>query len=128
MWRRKSRSSWKSGDLQNEPLGVDIAEPAVIFALQAAGLNVVDGQQLMLNSRKVKTEDEISLLNMACSLVDATYDELYRALRPGVRENEAVAMATKTLYEMGSEHVEGINAISGREVQSPSAQLHGPRY
>ena len=99
--------------LQNEPLGVDIAEPAVIFALQAAGLNVVDGQQLMLNTRKVKTEDEISLLNMACSLVDATYDELYRALRPGVRENEAVAMANKTLYEMGSEHVEGINAISG---------------
>ena len=42
--------------LQNEPLGVDIAEPAVIFALQAAGLNVVDGQQLMLNTRKVKTE------------------------------------------------------------------------
>ena len=99
--------------LQNEPLGVDIAEPAVIFALQAAGLNVVDGQQLMLNTRKVKTEDEISLLNMACSMVDATYDELYRALRPGVRENEAVAMANKTLYEMGSEHVEGINAISG---------------
>ena len=92
---------------------MDIAEPAVIFALQAAGLNVVDGQQLMLNTRKVKTEDEISLLNMACSMVDATYDELYRALRPGVRENEAVAMANKTLYEMGSEHVEGINAISG---------------
>ena len=57
--------------LQNEPLGVDIAEPAVLFALQAAGLNVVDGQQLMLNTRKTKTQDEIMLLNTACSMVDA---------------------------------------------------------
>lgn len=99
--------------LANEPVGVDLAEPAVIFALQDAGLNVVDGQQLMLNTRKVKTDDEIMLLNTACSMVDATYDELYRMLRPGVRENEAVALANKILYEMGSEHVEGINAISG---------------
>jgi Xaa-Pro aminopeptidase len=99
--------------LQNEPLGLDLAEPAVIFALQDAGLKVVDGQQLMLNARKIKTQDEITLLNTACSLVDATYDELYRLLRPGVRENEAVAVANKVLYELGSEHVEGINAISG---------------
>jgi Xaa-Pro aminopeptidase len=45
--------------------------------------------------------------------VDAAYDELYRALRPGIRENECVALVSKLLYEMGSEFVEGVNAISG---------------
>jgi hypothetical protein len=34
-------------------------------------------------------------------------------LKPGVRENEIVALATKTLYEFGSDDVEAINAIFG---------------
>jgi Xaa-Pro aminopeptidase len=46
-------------------------------------------------------------------MVDGAYDELFRALRPGFRENECVALVNKVLYELGSEHVEGVNAISG---------------
>src|SRR5205814_1037514 len=34
-------------------------------------------------------------------------------LRPGVTENQVVAAAMKLLFELGSEHVEAINAISG---------------
>ena len=33
-------------------------------------------------------------------------------LRPGVKESEVVAAAMKLLFELGSEHVEAINAIS----------------
>jgi Xaa-Pro aminopeptidase len=46
-------------------------------------------------------------------MVDAAYDQLYRALRPGFRENDCVALVNKVLFELGSEHVEGVNAISG---------------
>ena len=46
-------------------------------------------------SRKLKTQDEITLLNTACTMVDAAYDELYRAMRPGFRENECVALYTE---------------------------------
>jgi Xaa-Pro aminopeptidase len=46
-------------------------------------------------------------------MVDAAYDELYRAMRPGFRENDCVALVNKVLFELGSEHVEGVNAISG---------------
>ena len=96
-----------------EPLGVDMIELPVLFALQAAGIQVVDGQALMQDVRKIKTEDEITLLNMACAMVDAAYDDLYRAMRPGIRENDCVALVNKKLFELGSEHVEGVNAISG---------------
>ena len=99
--------------LENEPLGVDIVEPPVLFALQAEGIKVVDGQQLMQQARIIKTQDEITLLNTACMMVDAAYEELYRALRPGMRENECVGLVNKVLYDLGSEHVEGVNAISG---------------
>jgi Xaa-Pro dipeptidase len=34
-------------------------------------------------------------------------------LRPGVREHEVVARATELLFELGSEQVEAINAVSG---------------
>jgi Xaa-Pro aminopeptidase len=110
---RKIRRELEERDLLDEPIGVDAVEPAVLFALQKEGIEVVDGQQLMQQARVIKTQDEISLLNHACMMVDAAYEELYRAMKPGMRENECVALVNKVLYDMGSEHVEGVNAISG---------------
>jgi Xaa-Pro aminopeptidase len=67
----------------------------------------------MQDVRKLKTQDEVTLLNTACAMVDAAYEELFRTMRPGFRENDCVALVNKVLYELGSEHVEGVNAISG---------------
>jgi Xaa-Pro dipeptidase len=50
---------------------------------------------------------------MAAAMVDGVYQDIFEALKPGARENEIVALATKRLYEMGSDCVEAINAISG---------------
>ncbi len=62
---------------------------------------------------RTKTQDEITLLNMSAMMVDAAYDELYRAMKPGMSENQAVGLVSKALYDMGSEYVEAVNAISG---------------
>ena len=112
-WRARSASSSSSATCSASRSAIDAIEPPVLFALQAEGIEVVDGQQLMQDARVIKTRDEITLLNHACMMVDAAYEELYRALRPGVRENECVALVNRVLYEMGSEFVEGVNAISG---------------
>src|SRR3954471_24209988 len=109
----KIRVELEKHGLLKEPVGVDFIELPVLFALQQAGVQVVDGQALMQDVRKIKTEDEITLLNTACAMVDSAYDELYRAMRPGFRENDCVALVNKKLFELGSEHVEGVNAISG---------------
>ncbi|HYZ28556.1 MAG TPA: Xaa-Pro peptidase family protein, partial [Thermoleophilaceae bacterium] len=109
----KIRVELEQRGLLGEPVGIDAIEPEVLFALQRAGIQVVDGQQLMQNARVIKTQDEILLLNQACAMVDEAYDHLYQAMRPGFRENEAVALVNKVLYERGSEFVEGVNAISG---------------
>ena len=74
---------------------------------------VVDAQQLMLDARQIKSSDEIMLLNQAAAMVDGVYQDIVEALKPGVRENEIVALANKRLYEMGSDQVEAVNAISG---------------
>ena len=109
----KIRVELEARDLLGEPIGVDVVEVPVLRALEAAGIEVVDGQALMQDVRKIKTIDEITLLNTACAMVDAAYDELFRAMRPGFRENDCVALVNKVLFEAGSEHVEGVNAISG---------------
>ncbi|MDT4932590.1 MAG: Xaa-Pro aminopeptidase [Pseudonocardiales bacterium] len=97
----------------DEPVGVDIVEPAFLFEMQRQGLNVVDAQQLMLDARVIKSADEIMLLTQAAAMVDGVYQDIVEALKPGIRENEIVALANKRLYEMGSDQVEAINAVSG---------------
>ena len=112
--------------LSGQPIGVDIIEPPVLEALRRLGFPVVDGQQQFLQARRVKTADEIGLLTQAASMVDSAYDELYAFLRPGVRENECVGLVSKTLFDLGSEHVEGVNAISGERC-SPHPHMFSDR-
>jgi Xaa-Pro aminopeptidase len=99
--------------LEKEPLGLDMSDMATIDALQRAGIHTTDAQRVMLAARKIKTEDEKALLDHAAAIVDAVYERIYELLRPGVREHEIVAEAMKLLFELGSEHVEAINAVSG---------------
>jgi len=107
------KSLLKSAGVATMPIGVDYAETAMFLELQHAGLNVVDGQQIMLDAREIKNIDEIILLNQAAAMVDGVYHMIFEKLKPGVRENDIVADANAMLYKMGSDDVEAINAISG---------------
>jgi Xaa-Pro dipeptidase len=123
---RKVATELADRGLTNEPVGVDIIEMPILAALNAAGLTIVDGQQTFLEARRIKTADEIALLTQACAMVDAAYEELYAFLRPGVRENECVGLVSKVLYDLGSEYVEGVNAISGERC-SPHPHVYSDR-
>jgi Xaa-Pro dipeptidase len=81
--------------------------------MERQGLSIRDAQQSMLDARVIKSPDEIMLLNQAAAMVDGTYQSIVDVLKPGVRENEIVALANKRLYELGSDQVEAVNAISG---------------
>jgi Xaa-Pro aminopeptidase len=99
--------------IEKQPLGIDIMELPMLRALEAEGIEVVDGQQALLDAREIKTPDEIELLKMAAAMVDATYVDIAKAIRPGTRENELVAIANDRLFRMGSERVECVNSVSG---------------
>jgi Xaa-Pro dipeptidase len=103
----------KEFGVADAPVGVDIVEPPFLFEMQRQGLTVVDAQQRMLDARVIKSQDEIMLLNQAAAMVDGVYQDIVEALKPGVRENEIVALTNKRLYELGSDQVEAVNAISG---------------
>jgi len=110
---REIKGMLSDAGLAGQPVGVDIVEPPFLFEMQRQGLEVVDAQQLMLDARMIKSADEIMLLNQAAAMVDGVYQDIVEALKPGIRENEIVALANKRLYEMGSDQVEAVNAVSG---------------
>jgi len=110
---REIKGMLEDAGVADMPVGVDIVEPPFLFEMQQQGLKVVDAQQLMLDARVIKSEDEIALLSMAAAMVDGVYQDIVDVLKPGIRENEIVALANKRLYEMGSDQVEAINAVSG---------------
>jgi len=103
----------KDAGVEKMPVGVDIIEPAMMFELQKAGMKIVDGQQVMLEAREIKSADEIALLNRAAAMVDGAYHMINGELKPGVRENDIVAKVNEFLYRHGSDDVEAVNAISG---------------
>jgi len=123
---REIKSVLDEQGVGGEPLGLDLTELPMLFALQQAGFEVRDGQQAMLDARLIKSPDEILLLSMAASMVDGVYQMIHDALKPGIRENEIVAMVSKRLYEMGSDDVEGVNAISGERC-SPHPHIFSDR-
>ncbi len=116
----------KADGVLDMPLGVDIAEPPMVAALEAEGITVRDAQQVMLDAREVKSIDEIMLLNTACSMVDGAYQMLSERLKPGVRESDLVADVTRFLFDLGSEHVDNINAVSGERC-SPHPHVFSDR-
>ena len=99
--------------LAGEPLGIDLTDMETLYSLQRQGIETADAQPVMMRARAIKTAEEIALLEHAAAIVDGVYDEIYRMLRPGVREHEVVARAMQLLFELGSEQVEAINAVSG---------------
>src|SRR6478672_1232378 len=99
--------------LAGEPLGIDLTDMETLYSLHRQGIETADAQPVMMRARAIKTQEEIALREHAAAIVDAVYEQIYRSLRPGVREHEIVAMAMQMLFELGSEQVEAINAVSG---------------
>ena len=124
---RKIRVELEKRGLHKEPLGVDVVEPPILFALQKEGITIVDGQQLMSDAREIKTQDEISLLTHSAAMVDAAYHELYRAMKPGMRENDAVGARGQDALRARLRVRRGRQRDLGRALQPASARVLGSR-
>lgn len=123
---RQIREILEEEGVADMPLGVDLIELPMHAALTAEGLELRDGQQTLLDARQIKGPDEVVLLSQAAAMVDGAYQLIAEALKPGVKENEIVAMAAEYLFDKGSEHVEAINAVSG-ERGSPHPHVFADR-
>ena len=58
----------KECGVESKPVGMDIADIPLVRALEKFGLEIVDGQQCILEARMVKTKDEIELLKTSAAM------------------------------------------------------------
>ena len=110
---KESSASSRTPVFEKMPVGVDIIEPAMMFELQKAGMKIVDGQQIMLEARELKSADEIALLNRAAAMVDGAYHMIDEELEPWpLHGTDLVTQGQRLLSRHGSDDVEAVNAIS----------------
>lgn len=103
----------KQHGLEKEPVGIDISNYPIIEELQKVGLTVADGHQVALDAREVKTDEEVKLMELSCAIADGAFYEVRKFIKPGIRENEVVALVNKIMFERGCDLVECVNVESG---------------
>src|SRR3989304_4347955 len=73
----------------------------------------------MLDAKRIKTVDEIECLKAANSMTEAAMDAALRALKPGIRECEVLAIAWQTMTALGSEWTQCANIVSSGPYTAP---------
>jgi len=87
-------------------VGMDRCFHSLALALEAEELIVEDCMQFLLNTRRLKTPEEIACLSLSMSAVEAAICGVESDLRPGVSENELFARMYHGVLMNGGEFIE----------------------
>ena len=117
------------GTLDGKTIGVDIYSPGMAETLAAAFPNsrFVEGYEILLHAKQIKTEDEVFCLKIANAMTEAAMDAAVRFLKPGVRECEVLALAWKTMTDLGSEWTQCSNIVASGPYTAPYRRFTSDR-
>jgi Xaa-Pro dipeptidase len=90
----------------NRRLAIDKADRAGILALEALGLELQDGQEVMEQARAIKSEHEIGAMRCALATCEAAMRVMQLHLRPGITELELWAHLHAENIKRGGEWIE----------------------
>ena len=90
----------------NKRLAVDKLDPPAVHALEHEGVTITDGEELMEWARTIKNADEIVAMKEAIAACEAGIEAMWRALKPGMTENELWAHLHATNIAKGGEWIE----------------------
>ena len=77
-------------------------------ALIEAGVDVLDGEQLLLEAMAVKTAEELKCLRFAGGITDRMWDAMRRACHIGISDNELSAAGKSAATSHGADHVNAV--------------------
>ena len=110
----------------NRRLAVDKIEIPGLRALDAAGIEVMPGMQLMEHARVIKSPDEINAMRCAIASTEIAVAKMREELRPGLAETELWSVLHKENIARGGEWIETRILTSGPRT-NPWMQEAGPR-
>ena len=74
--------------IASERIGLDKLDAVGFGAARAQEIELVDGWAPLERARAIKTQDELTLMRQAAAIADVAIDNVRRAIRPGVTEDE----------------------------------------
>ena len=83
------------------------------LALQREGIAIADSAPVTTAAREIKTPEELGLLRYNGMIVLEMLGNFERALAPGVRERDLLAVMSETLLRRGGEHLATSTVCSG---------------
>lgn len=117
----------KENGVENEPIGVDIADPSAVAAFEKVGIKTTSAWPVMSAARVRKTPDEIECLKISSAIGDTSFWKIENEwLKPGVKESTITAKVNEYLYEQGFDFVYDIIVASGGNT-SPYRRWHTDR-
>ncbi len=101
--------------LSKEAVGLDGCSSELLYAeaFREKGIKTIDAKQAMFQARKIKNQDEIECVRMACSNAEAAFADIVDAIRPGLKECELVGVGMKRLYAEGADETQEFVCASG---------------
>lgn len=107
-------------------VGYDFLDAQLMDALNKEGFTFGDAQDVMLEARMIKCEEEMSIMRNAAAIVDAAFYKMAQSIRPGVKENDLQAVASAELHRLGAQWVSNIQVTSGTRT-NPHPHLSSDR-
>jgi Xaa-Pro aminopeptidase len=97
----------------NRRLAADKLDPLGLRALEALGVEVVEGQRITERARSIKSADEITLMRWTLKVAESGMERMRAASVPGVTENEIWAELHHENIRSGGEWFEARLLSSG---------------
>lgn len=118
-----------SRELDGSRIAADLWPPALLAAMQRAfpRAELVDGQEVMLGAREIKTRDEIDCMMMAYAMSEAAMQAAADELKPGIRECELVGTALRRMADFGSETAQCSVVVNSGPGSYPYRRFHTDR-
>jgi Xaa-Pro aminopeptidase len=99
--------------VSSKRLAVDRLGTPGFLALERQGLTLIDSAPVTTVAREIKTPEEIALFEHGGAIVMEMLGNFERALVPGIRECELLAVLSETLLRRGGEHLATSTVCSG---------------
>ena len=97
-------------------VAVEYVNPSLTRALDARGLDVVDGVQVSEAARVIKNKDEVNCIKWSCAVAQLGIAKLEEALRPGVTEVQLWALLNYTNLANNGDWHDGRMLASGDRI------------
>jgi Xaa-Pro aminopeptidase len=123
-WAASIKSAMAELGCSGAPLAVDKLDGFGFMALADEGIRVTDPGPASVDSREIKTPEEVQLMIINCAIADVMFANFEAAIRPGVREYELLAVLSDTLLRHHGEFIFTRLVASGTNTNPWMSEAH----